>query len=200
MYRKYLILILITYFLIINASYYWEEYTGVWAIPITLLFLFIFFILLFILLYQIFLVFKEKFKNKTRIWLSLFMTIILGLIFYYPSGIINFEKLGDKDLFIAQREGAANCITTLKLKKRDRFYSENICFGIEKTNGLYTVNSDTIIFKNQTSRSKIPYYQYAVVKKSNSQNQKILGDLVLYKDKNDTLPYTLFIIKNDLKK
>ena len=182
-----------------NTSYFWMDKLGLLAIPFSI-FLFLLYIFLAVaLLYQVYWVINEKLHNRKRNVLVVVMGVALSLVFLWQDGIISFEKYEDKDLFIAEREGAANCYTTLKLKDNNRFIEKNICFGISEVTGKYSIKGDSIFFSDvQLSRDKDEYYQFAVIKQSAFENKKIIGELKRFMNYNDTLPHELWITKNEL--
>ena len=128
------------------------------------------------------------------------MTAVLSLTFFKPFGLIDFDKLEGSDVLVAKREGAANCMTTLKLKHNFTFSERNVCFGVTETKGTFRVANDTIYFENvQLGRHEDYFYKFAVIKPKKSDNSKILGDLVRYRDLTDTVGHELWITKNELK-
>ncbi|WP_209144961.1 MULTISPECIES: hypothetical protein [Niastella] len=118
----------------------------------------------------------------------------------YPKGLIDFDRLSGKDLLIAEREGAANCMTVLKLKNNYTFIQRDVCFGINEIKGTYEIQGDTILFKDvKTGRMSDHYYSYAIVKQTaSSLNKKYPGELILYKSKSDHPDRALAITKNEL--
>ena len=199
--KKILILILtLVLFISINTQYYWERFLGLWAFPIGILLFFLYISLGFILIYQLFYLFKEKFKSLPRLVITIVMIIVLVLVYFKPLGIIDYEKYEGKDLLIAQREGAANSTTTLKLKDNNTFKERNVCFGVDIKTGSYSIKNDTIFFINLSQSKNNDYYQFAILKKTKSNNKKIIEDIFLYKNNNDTLPNVLWVIKNDIVK
>ncbi len=160
-----------------------------------------FLVLTVILLGQAFFAVREKLRNKNRLILIGLMTVVLALSFLYPSGLINFDKLERDSIFIAQREGAANCMTTLKLRDDKTFIERNVCFGVTETTGTYNVKDDTIFFHNVSlGRHESDLYKFAIIKSRETKSEKYLGDLVRYKDHSDTTGIALWIIKNELNK
>ena len=152
------------------------------------------------LLYQFIQIIIERFKLKQRIVLITVMTIVLALTIYKPFGLINFEKLEGEDLLIAGREGAANCTTTIKFKTNNKFIERNVCFGVDVTIGEYSIRNDTIKFDNISFKKEKKYYKFAVIRPTLTKNKNLLGDLILFRGLNDTLPLTLYITKNELPK
>jgi hypothetical protein len=187
-------------FLTVNTAFFWEGKLGPFAIILSLILVIVYGVLIISLLYQIYLEIREKFKNRQRLISITIVAVVLGLIYFRPDGIINFEKFQGNDLVIAEREGAANCYTTLKLKDNNRFVEKNICFGISEVTGKYSIKGDSIFFSDvQLGRDKSEYYQFAVIKQSAFENKKIIGELKRFMNYSDTLPHELWITKNELK-
>ena len=129
------------------------------------------------------------------------MTVVLALSFSYPGGLINFDNFESDSIIIAQREGAANCMTTLKLRQDSSFTERNVCFGVSETTGTYKIKGDTVFFENVSQgRNKSNFYKFAVIKNQEINTKKHLGELVRYKDCSDTTGLALQVIKNNLTK
>lgn len=197
--HKVLIITTMVFFLTVNTYYFWEGNLGPFAFH-TYMFLTVVYIVLAIgLLGHLIFAVKEKFADRQRLFVITFLALILALTFLFPRGIINFDKLEEKDLLVAQLEGAANCTTTFKLKEDNKFVERSVCFGVTETKGIYKLKGDTIFFSNVVlARGDKSYYDFALIKKSVSQNQTILGYLVRYKNTRDTIGHELWIIKDDL--
>lgn len=169
---------------------------------ITLLLMVVYFIVLAIsLLSQIYFAIKEKLQNKQRLLLIGLMTSVLALAVFFPGGVVNFEKIESDIVLIAEREGVANCMTTLKLRKNNTFKNREVCFGITETVGTYKIKGDTIFFKsNSSGRGREDFYEFAVLERRKSTKEKYPGKLVQFKNKSDTRGITLGVIKNNLGK
>jgi hypothetical protein len=198
--NKGLIAVTIIFFLVVNSIYYWEGKLALFAFPVFLALIVVYFILSIALLRQLYLALKEKFRQKSRFIVIGVMTIVLLLTFYRPLGLIDFDKLEGKDVLVAEREGAANCLTTLKLKQDFTFRERIGCFGVTEIRGTFKVMRDTIFFENiKPGRGEEDVYKFAVIKPTKSDNLKILGYLVKYKDLGDTVGYEMWITKNELQ-
>ena len=150
---------------------------------------------------QLFFAFREKFIDKQRLVMIGTLVIVLTVTLLRPNGLINFDRLQGKDLLIAEREGVASCMTTLKLKENNTFIERSVCFGVTEHKGKYEVKGDTIFFRyNGKFRHKSGYYEFGVIQKIDTEKLKYLGDLVLYKNFNDSIGYDLWITKNELTK
>src|SRR5690606_32139893 len=121
------------------------------------------------LIRQVYLLFRERSKNKQQLLSIGIIAIVLTSAFFFPRGIIDFEKFESDSILIAQREGVANCMTTLKLRKDSSFVEREVCFGITKTTGTYKVKGDTIFFENNSLRDKQAFYKFAVIKPSRAK-------------------------------
>lgn len=172
-------------FLTINTSYFWEGEFGLLFLIIIVIIFIIYFVLSIEFIRQLYISIKNKFSEKTRNVLLLFMFSCLTLILIKPEGLINFENLleGENKIF-AQAEGAANCTTTLKLNKDEKFIYENICFGIDRIKGEYKIKNDTVYFNSR----KTLEYEYGIIDK----DENIIR---LYRNKSDTKFYGLPILK-----
>lgn len=196
--NKGLIITTIVFFLFVNLNHFWEGEMGILAFPIFIFLAIVFLVLAIICLIQIGKGFKEKFSNRKRNWTIGIMAISLGLIFLKPNGIINFDKLEGEDLFIAQREGAANCMTTFKLKPNNKFKERSVCFGVSEARGNYKIKNDTIFFSDvSVPRGNEEYYEFGILKKSKYRDEKAL---FRYRSRSDTIGNELWITKNEIMK
>lgn len=189
--NKGIVILSIVFFIIINSSYYWEGFVGIWAMPLSIILFICFLILGIAFLLQLFKSISEKFKSSSRTFLLVMLTLVVGLTIYKPSGLINFDKLEGKDLLVAQREGAANCMITLKLKENSVFVKRSVCFGIDKIKGEYSLKNDTIWFSN--TNKGVDFHEFGVIRENDSQ------EIDLYYSINDTIPLNLLVNKNELK-
>ncbi len=199
--HKGLYIATIVFFFLVNTTYYWEGKMGMLDM-ITFLLLIIYFLVLTLLLFgQAFFAIREQLKNRQRLFLIGLLTVVLCLSYFYPYGLINFDKFERDSLLIAQREGAANCMTTLKLRDDMIFIERNVCFGVTETTGTYSIKGDTIFFENVSlGRNESGFYEFAVIKKREIKSEQYLGDLIRYKNYSDTSGIALWIIKNELTK
>jgi hypothetical protein len=197
--HKGLIISTVIFFLIVNTNYFWQAKIGILAIPTFLLLVGVYIVLAGLLIGQLFFSIREKFANKQRVIVLALLATVLTLTILKPTGLINFDKLEGKDLFIAQREGAANCMITFKLKENNKFLERSVCFSMTEIRGDYELKGDTIIFSNvELGRGESKYYEFAVIKQTDNKYNDRLGDLIRYKDQNDTTGQEIWIIKNDL--
>lgn len=191
----------IIFFLLVNTTYYWEGKLGLFAIPAFALLVAAYFGLAIALLRQIYFSVKEKFKQRHRFILIGLLTTVLLLTYFKPLGLVDFDKFEGTDILVAEREGAANCLTTLKLKDDYTFRERIGCFGVSEIKGTFRVANDTIYFDNiKLGRQEENFYKFAVIKPTKFDNSKIFGDLIRYKDLTDTVGHVLWITKNDLSK
>jgi hypothetical protein len=197
--NKVLLLTTILFFLIVNTTYYWQGKLGILAFPFFLVLVVVYLVFLIALIRQIYVALDEKFANKQRLLTVCLMIIILGLIVYRPLGLIDFDKLEGENLLVANSEGAANCMTTLKLKDDFTFREKTVCFGVEEIKGTYRLQNDTIYFDNvDLGPDAENFYQYAIVKPTTFNKDGQQYDLVRYKSLKDTTAHKLWITKNEL--
>ena len=174
---------------------------GLLAIPVFFVLIAVYLGLAIALVRQLYLAVREEFADKSRLLLIGLLIIVVALTFIKPFGLIDFDKLEGENLLIAEREGTANCMTTLKLKDDFTFRERNVCFGVTETKGNFRFQNDTIYFDNvSVGRHKNEFYKYAVIKSSKFDNSKNPSDLIRYKDLEDTAGHGLWITKNELNK
>ena len=199
--NKVLIIITIVFFLFVNTSYYWEGKLGLFAFPSIILLILVYIILGISLIRQFYLAVKEKFQGKLRLITIGLLALVLITTFLRPNGLVNFDKLKGNDILVAEREGAANCMTTLKLKDDYTFTEKNVCFGVTETTGKYHLKNDTVFFDNvNVSRHLEEYYSFGVVKISKYRKDGKHFDFVRFKSRKDTIGHELWITKNELNK
>src|SRR5262245_48325194 len=159
------------------------------------------FLALFILLLrQLYLAVKEKLADRQRLLTVALLTSVLATTCLRPMGLLDWEKFEGKDVLIARRKGAANCMTTLKLKGNKNFTERIVCFGLTEVKGRYQFVNDTIYFEYvDPGRSEREFYKFAVIRPSGFFEDNKHFDLVLYK-KSDTTGDVLLITKNELDK
>ncbi|WP_299531208.1 hypothetical protein [Ulvibacterium sp.] len=198
--RKKLLLATIIFFLLINTTYFWIGETGILAMFIFILLFVSFLILAVVLIGQVYFLIKEEFKDGNRIWTVGILFFVLGSAAFFPTGIMDFEKLESESLLVAEREGTANCTTTLKLKKNKKFIEENICFGISETKGTYRIVNDTIYFENVSlGPHESEFYEFATITKEKDFGN-YSGEILRFRNSSDTTGVALWILKNELKK
>jgi len=189
------------FFLLINTSYYWEGKLGLYAFPAFAILAIAYISLSILLFQQVYAYTKEKFANKSRLIVAVVLFTVLAVTFLKPLGIINYDKFQGEDLLIAEREGAANCMTTLQLKEDFTFKEKSVCFGITETTGKFHLQHDTIYFDDvHLDRHEKKYYQFAVIKPSKFNKDGNHIDLTRYESIADTTGYDLWITKNELTK
>jgi hypothetical protein len=189
----------IVFFLLINTTYFWEGKLGLFAMPAFLILVLGFIVLSVVCIRQIFLAIKDKLTDKYRLLTIGLLMIVLCSTFFFPNGLVNFDKLSGANLLVAQSEGAANCMTTFKLKENNRFTERIVCFGVTEIKGDYKVVNDTIYFENvEPGRDKDGFYKFALILPSEFTKDHKHFDLVRYKDLTDTIGHKLSIIKNNL--
>lgn len=144
--KNALLLSTLALFLLVNLRHFWEAETGALAVPIFIVLALAYFVLAVFCSVRLLRGFRDGFSDKNNTRTSVVLLLLLALIGWKPGGLIDFEQWDGEDLLIAQREGDANCLTTLKLKADHTFREKIACFGIKETNGRYEIRNDTIFF------------------------------------------------------
>ncbi|MDB5127176.1 hypothetical protein [Mucilaginibacter sp.] len=163
MFKSRLLLVTLSLFLLINTQYFWEGMLGGFAIPLTLVFAITFLVLVFQVFRQIYLSVRERFRDKQRIYRVGLVIVLLILVVLRPFGLIDYRVFESENVLVAEREGVANCMTTLMLKESGRFKMRSVCFGVDEETGTYTINKDTVKLKYSSLRSNEENIQYAVL-------------------------------------
>lgn len=198
---KKLILTAIAFLLVLNTSYYWQGKLGFWALLVFLILFVVFVVLGILVVVEIYNALIEKFKDKNKVLKIGIVLPILLLTFFYPFGLIDFEKFEGNVILIAQREGVANCMTTLKLKDNNKFKEKSVCFGINEIKGNYNFKNDTIFFENgNLPIENDDYFKFAIIRPSKLFRDNKHLALVRFKSIQDTIGDELYIEKNELTK
>jgi len=198
---KALIIASLVFFILVNTSDYWESSLGLLAFPAFLILVAVFITLAIGLVFQLIKLTKKSHRTRIRFLALIVTAIVLLLAFMYPNGIVSVEQLRGDNLLVAEREGAANCMTTFKLRPNNEFPETNICFGVTKITGKYEQRGDTLILQDiDLGRHEDEYFEYAVIKnyKVDTANGKIMGELVRYESALDTVGVELWITMNNL--
>ncbi|MBW1294992.1 hypothetical protein [Aquimarina litoralis] len=183
-------------FVLVNTRYFWDAKLEAFALPVFIALILVFFVLCALVVIQILFLFAENFRNIKRLFTVVFVTFILILIFLRPRGVIDFYKFEAKDVLFAQREGVANCMTTLQLKENNTFKERSVCFGVSEVTGSYRVKNDTIFFHDiNLNRSENSYYEYAVIKPSIYEVDR--NAIMRYEEK-DSIGSELWVVFNKL--
>lgn len=193
--HRTLLIATLLFFLLINTSYFWEMLPGLWDIGIAALLLLYFIILGSALIVQIYYLIKERWENKARITSTGILFAVISSTILFPTGIINFEKLEGRNVMVAYLEGVANCTTTIKLKEKNRFVENAICFGVDKNSGIYEQKGDTIYLKYNHSHDSTLIY--GVIHLRASKNSSNLGEFTYYAEGVRPLPF--IITKYEMK-
>jgi hypothetical protein len=196
---KGIIFLAVVYFLAVNSSYLWSRNLGSLLFYLAIVGDFVFFGLVIIFLIFLNSAVKENFANKQRVTAMVIVLIIIILTCFRPTGIIDFDKLIGENLLIAQREGVANCTTTLKLKENNKFTETIICFGLYEYKGKYEIINDTIFFQNVSiPKEQTEYFEFATIQLAVSKTNDEIYNLIRFQSKNDSIGQWLRILKNDL--
>jgi hypothetical protein len=141
------VIILAVVFLILQSTF------KIWAIYLSWTGMFVFlgltgiFLMLTVLLFfQLFLVFKERFKEKRRIISSGILATVLSVVAFFPLGLIDRDIFRAPDVLVAWQEGGGNCHTFIAFKEDNTFVETAICFGDSELTGTYSISGDTIYF------------------------------------------------------
>jgi hypothetical protein len=156
--------------------------------------------LLFVLVQQAYLLVKERFLDWQRILASALLLLIIIITYLKPTGLVDFDNTGGKELLVARTAGAGECITMLKLTADKKFVEQNKCFGNTEIRGKYEFKGDTIFFKDvDMGTFDNSYYQYAIIKASSKKGPGNGGNIIRYQNELDKEGQSLEIINNRLR-
>lgn len=192
--------ITIIFFLLVNTSYLWTRYLGIYSVIEFFVSILFSLALLIVLLYQVIKSILQVFRQKSRLYLISFMTFVIITSFFFPSGLLNYGILEGECLLEARKTGAVGCATTLKLYSNNRFIERDICFIENLTKGDFRKKGDTIYFDNSIPKINIGEdFEYGIIIRKYSKN-RYYEYIKLYKDNTDTTGMELFVRKNNLFK
>ena len=191
--KKYIISIYsILLLVIVNTSFFWENLPGIFDLIISGLTFICFIVLFFVSISQIIKGFKEKFKNQIRIINICISSIVLVLIYIYPFGFMNFEKIiYDDNLLFTQYEGVANGTISLKFKKDNVFIEKSVFFGVENNIGKYEIKNDTIflVFKKSSN--------FGEEKSFCIEDKQFKDNLLYFRNLKDSLPLRMKVYEGN---
>lgn len=137
---------------------------------------------------------KEKFSNRIRMLLIIWISFVLITTIMYPQGMFR-RSVEHNSLLIANREGAANCMSTLYLEPDSTFNFSVFCFGNSSSTGHYNIQHDTIFFHlDPTSDPELMPYSHATLQPNNEDQPY----LTLFIDQQDTIGIQFYISKDIL--
>lgn len=128
----------------INTSFLWERLPSGWDFLLTMILGFIGLILIFVFLLKLGGLFIDKFNNRNNNISVIIIGLVLTLCFLFPLGIIRNTDFDPDYYLVANREGAANCQTTIILGIDKTFIERSVCFGVDRELGTYEVRNDTV--------------------------------------------------------
>ena len=197
--NKRILFISFLFLLLVNSAYFWLRLPSFWDMGITIILFLGYLALVLTLLTQIWLLYREKFKNKSRIVNIIVLSSVLLLTTIFPYGMYDFEKLEGHDVIIAQRESVANCTTTLKMKSSNRFVEKSVCFGVDRHEGEYAIIGDTIKFLFEKESNFSSKSAFGIIRLNKNPASKPIGEIIYYRNLHDLNPLSLRIMKYDLK-
>ena len=198
------LLLTLLFFLIVNTSYYWSAKLGFGAMLAFLILCCAFLALTIELISKLYKASQENFKNTQRDITIVVILVVLATTLFKPFGLINYESFESKNILVAQREGVAGCMTTIKLKENNQYKLKEVCFGNTEFTGKYSIKNDTIYFENLKLGGGYNY-KFALFKptmlradEKHSSNDKYYF-LIAYKNKKDTTGYPFKVVENKMK-
>lgn len=142
---------------------------------------------IFLSIYALFLILKylvADTTSKPKVKILLIIIPILFTSLLYPNGLVNWEKLESKNLFVASYRGTVNCRTYLKLRANNVLKVSSYCFGAEHAWGKYAIKDDTIFFELPKDLGYIKTKgSYGILEKKEAE-KVTLNNICIYFDPN----------------
>lgn len=182
----------------VNTSFLWER--ADWDFGIAILLMFVWVILGFVFILKLGGLLIDRFKKTRPIISTAIIGVILLLTFLYPFGLFRPENFKDPPIAVAQREGVANCSTTIVLKNKFRFKETSVCFGVKRAEGNYQINGDTLKFDFDDLSIFGSDKAMAIIKLNTDSSKTWIGNLIYYRNSQDTVPLTMTLTKFEKEK
>jgi hypothetical protein len=182
------------FFILINTSFFWDGFLGIYSIPFSFVLEIVFLIIIVNFFILIFRIIQNKFDSKNKRNQILYIAIVIALTIYKPFGFINLELSKANEVLIAKKEAVSNCNMLLILRDDGTYTQRMVCYSIDNIQGTYSLKNDTIFFKNSFEYSECPKYGLIT---ENSNNYQIIK--LYYDSSYKAIPLLLYIEKNNIK-
>lgn len=180
------LIVTVVFFFVFHTQEYWSEYLSIYYLFVLVALFGAFLFVVGSFFSELYHSIREKFTKTQRTISLIITTIVIALTIYAPFGFVKYNWFMAEDILVANREGAANCMTNLYLKKDGTFLESSFCFGAEHRTGVFLKKNDTIWFA-----SKHNFYEFGTIDTKQQDNGH--GYLYLYKSKQDTPPYFMML-------
>ena len=129
-----------------HSIQFWDVWVGKASFLIYIGLIILFFVFAAYWLVHLVMCMIKGFKERERLKLVLFMTVLLTLSVLFPYGAIQKNWFESDVILLAERESTASCATSVILRKDHSFTKREVCFGVIELNGYYKISNDTIFF------------------------------------------------------
>ncbi|MDF2187854.1 hypothetical protein [Paraflavitalea sp. CAU 1676] len=180
---KMLIGICACYFLIVHSAYYWERYFEGWNLLFSIVLGISFLVLGIVWLRLVFLLFKERMANKSRVVVVAVLMAVLASVLFIRTDQFLDDRVGE-DWLVAGHEGAANCTSKYRFRTNGRFTELGVCFDISRNAGNYTVKGDTLFLTYDHAHRQ--NYDYALILRDSLFHNKLDKPILLLMSRKDT--------------
>lgn len=186
------VIIALILFIALNTSFLWERLPSGSDFLLTMIFGFIGLILAFVFVLKLGGLFIDKFKNQNNNISVIVIGSVLIFYFFFPFGLVRNSDFDPEYYLVANREGAANCQTTIILGIDSTFIERSVCFGVDKNSGTYTIKNDTafLSFDDNSNKETI-----GVLEWKEDGEKGNYGIFNYYKTLSDNKPIDLMITK-----
>ncbi|WP_125185425.1 hypothetical protein [Botryobacter ruber] len=196
--NKSIIISSILFFLLFNTSFLWQKLPGLWDLGIIAVLVIAFLALAVVLLVQFTLLIFGKFKSKKKNISTAVLAFVLLITVIFPFGVYNPNHFEEPNLIFARLESTANCTSSLKIRKENRFSYTSVCFGFDDYNGTYEIVGDTIKLLYDDKSPFNSKVAYGIVELDSVATDTHKGTLWYHRSLEDEKPMPLAILEYDL--
>ena len=129
-----------------------------------------------------------------RLGLSI-IGLVLAFCFLFPLGVIRNTDFDPEYYLVANREGAANCQTTIILGVDNTFVERSVCFGVDRELGTYKVKNDTAFLTFDDISNFGSKETIGIIELKEDGKKGNYGYFNYYKTASDDKPMDLIITK-----
>ena len=180
-------------FVAINTSFLWERLPSGWDFLLTLALAILYLTLLAVLLFKLIRSITQKFKNRLDTVSIIIIATVFIFCYFFPLGLIRSSDLDPESYMIANREGVANCNTTIKLGIDKTFIERSVCFGVNRKTGTYVMRNDTVFLRFNKKSDNGASENFGVIEWSNEIEEGNYGYFNYFKSESNDKPIRLTI-------
>lgn len=190
-------------FVLLNTVYFVENYIGRFLTIVYIVAGITFLVLCIAFVVHLIKAILDKFADRRRLILLGILAMVCFSGYYIWYGIPRLVIFSGKPVLYAHHLGTANCMASLLLTDKNKFFENEDCFGSEQNHGTYQFQNDTIWFQGNGVNLYGEAHSFAVILPISQEFDPFArgkGELLLYRNPKDTLPAELLILENKISK